>query len=155
MAQAQNPLSPSMAAIIVHGRDDAMAAAVAATALGVPVVLATAPGGGGYAGAGWFTALMTAVRVAHPAVTLTGVLDCGDRPGAVLTALRAGVRDIRFSGEEAAAVKLQAIAAASGARLWPDLGAALDLRDLADPRDKAIACRTWLATAAGVRPPAA
>ncbi len=143
-----------MAAIVVHGRDDAMAAAVAATALGVPVVLASPPGGGGYAGAGWFAALMTAVRAAHPALALTGVLHCGDRPGPVLTALRAGVHDIRFSGEEAAAVKLQAIAAASGARLWPELGPALDLRDLTDPSDKITACRTWLATAAGVRPPA-
>lgn|GEM_PF-302822 len=144
-AGADVPEPPRPPVILAHGLTDALAAAGAAAALGVPLVLAGAPGAGGYAGAGWFRALLAAVRAAHPGVALTGILDCGDRPGPALAALRAGVRDLRYTGGGPAAARLTGMAAAAGARLWRDLGPALDLRALPDPDDKALACRTWLA----------
>jgi hypothetical protein len=129
------------AAILIHNARDAHAAVAAAAALHVPVTLLSAPGAAGYAGAGYFRALIEDVEARHPDVVVTGVLDCGSAPGHVMGALRAGIRHLRFSGDDAVAAKLRAIAQAQGAALITGDIAALDLARI---EDADTACRTWL-----------
>ena len=122
----------------------ARAALAAAIELGVPVTLESAPGAGGYAGPGWWTALVAAARAEHPNADMTAVLDCGEEPGAVLAALRAGVPRIRFTGAAQTRARLAAIAT--------QLGAAVDgaadeeeVLDLLEARDPLILSRRFLA----------
>jgi hypothetical protein len=130
--------------IIVHGLDDARAAAAVVRALGVPLTLVSAPEAGGYAGAGWFNALVKAVRAAHPDLDITAVLDCGAEPGRVLAALRTGTRHVRFTGDAVIADKLRAIAQAQDATLWTGPLEAFDPRPC---RDRHKALQDWLAGA--------
>src|SRR5262250_1346021 len=92
--------------IVVHSLGHAVAALKAAAAAGRRVTLASAPGAGGYAGAGWFRGhsiasgaggyagagwfrgLVEAAREAVPEAPFSCLLDCGDEAGAVLAALR-------------------------------------------------------------------
>jgi len=129
-------------AIIVHSLDHALTAAAAAAELGVPVTIASAPGAAAYLGAPWFRELLGLVAAAHPDVAMTGILDCADRPGHALAAVRAGLGRVRFTGRRATAEKLRAIAAATGAEIVTGRLSTLDLLDQADP---ASACRAWLA----------
>ena len=78
---------------------------------------------------------------AEPAAHFTAVLDCADRPGDVLAALRQGLVDLVFHGAGEVRAKLKAIAEAKGARLLDPLAVDLDLADVADP---AAACRRLL-----------
>ena len=57
-----------------------------------------------FAGVGYWHALELALG--HPIV-----IDCGDDPGLAMAALRAGCRDLLFTGPEAVAVKLEGMAA--------------------------------------------
>ena len=81
---------------MAHGIDEARAAAALACDRGVPLCLVSAPGAGGYAGGGWWRALTDRLAQEFPGLTVTSVLDCGDGPGYVLAALRAGVRDVAY-----------------------------------------------------------
>jgi hypothetical protein len=130
--------------IIVHSLAQARAALAAAIELGVPVTLESAPGAGGYAGPGWWKALIEAVVSEHPAADATAVLDCGEEPGMVLAALRAGVKAIRFTGEAAMRERLGAIAAQLGAAVE---GAAVEehVLDLLEARDPLALSRRFLA----------
>ncbi len=134
--------------ILVHSLADARAALAAATALGVPVTLASAPGAAGYAGPGWFGEVIAAARAEHPFATLTAVLDCGDAPGHVMAAVRWAMATggepfiLRFTGDPARDKALQEIAAAGGLRLIRNLEPSLDLRQARDP---SASCRAWLA----------
>ncbi len=128
-------------AIVVHGLDHALAAARAAEALGSAVCLRSGPAAAGYAGAAWFAELVRAARRAHPDVRIDAVLDCGDSPGLALAAFRRSVETILFSGSPALRGKLEALAAASGARIESDAAPALDLAGEEDPE---AACRAWL-----------
>ncbi len=73
-------------AVVVHGLDDA----TTALGIGLPVTLLSAPGAGIFAGAGWWRALVTRARAAHPGTPCVDVLDCGDAPGRAMAAIRAG-----------------------------------------------------------------
>lgn len=73
------PLPP---AVTIHGLDHALAA----LAPGLPVLLLSAPGAAGYAGAGWWRAVIAASGAALDA------LDCADQPGRALEALAMGCR---------------------------------------------------------------
>ncbi len=128
-------------AIIVHSLDHARAAVGAAAAAGVPVTLLSAEGAAGGVGAAWFREVVAQASAEHPEVAVTAVLDCGDKPGHVLGALRQGLKRLRFTGRKATAEKLSAIAAQSGAEIVTRRIEALDLLDLAEP---AAACRRWL-----------
>jgi hypothetical protein len=130
--------------IIVHSLDHARAAVAAAAALDVPVTLVSAPGAGTYAGAPWFKALVTKAAAAFPQAAVDAVIDCGDEPGTVLAALRAGFKRVIFSGPEPARGRLAALAHAQGAVLEHGDTAALDLLGA---RDAAAACRAYLAPA--------
>lgn len=132
-----NPNRP----IIVHGLPDLRTALAAASELGVAVRLGSAAGAGCHAGGGWFRALVEAGRREHPGVSFTAVLDCADRPGAALDALRAGVEDVALAAPHEVLERVASIAAALGARLHPPVRGGLDLRGVRDPRG---ACRSWL-----------
>ncbi len=128
---------------MVHSLAQARAAVAAAAALGRPVVLVSAPGAAGYAGPGWFAKLVALAAEAHPEAAVSAVLDCADKPGLALAALRDGAPAVRFTGSRAARAKLSAIADASGAEIVSGPLRALDLRGLAEPE---AACAAWLAT---------
>jgi hypothetical protein len=128
-------------AVVVHSLAQARAAVAAAAALGRPVVLLSAPGAAGYAGPGWFAKLVDLAVESHPEAEVASVLDCADKPGLVLAALRQGLPAVRFTGRRAAAAKLAAIAADHGAELLTGRIRALDLRGQEDPEP---ACRAWL-----------
>src|SRR5438034_5530001 len=70
--------------IIVHSLAHAVAALGAAAETGHPVVIASAPDAGIYAGAGWFAAVLRAAREAVPAAECDALLDCGDDAGAAM-----------------------------------------------------------------------
>ena len=128
-------------AVRVCGLAEAQAAAQAARDQGHPLLLVSVAGAGGSAGAGWWRALSDRLAGEFPGLAITAVLDCGDAAGDALAALRAGVRDFAFTGPVAVAARLEAMAEATGARLWRSLPPALDLRHHRHP---AAALAQWL-----------
>lgn len=116
-----------MRAVIVHGLEDAVAALAAAAAAGCGVTLLSAPGAAGYAGFGWWRALVGAARAAVPDVPVEDVLDCGDLAGFAVEALHAGCPAVVFTGNDAQAGQLAALAEACGARMLRGAPPALDL----------------------------
>ena len=132
-------------AVIIHSFDHARAAFAAARDLGVPVTLATAPGASAYLGPAWLPEVAALAGEAVPDVDCSLLLDCGDRAGDVMAALRTGLPQVVFDGPEAVAQKLAAIAEARGAALVRDMPPLLDLRGCDDPE---VACRTWLGSQA-------
>lgn len=128
-------------AVIIHSSAHARAALAAAAELGVPVTLASAPAAAAYAGPGWFQEVVIQAQNEFSQVPATALLDCGDKPGHVLAALRMGLTRVRFTGRKAVAGKLAAIAEAYGAELLTGRLEALDLRLAANP---AAACLAWL-----------
>lgn len=132
-------------AIVVHCLAHARAAVGAAAALGVPVTLASAPGAAGSLGALGFRELVAAAAAEHPHVQVHALLDCADKPGHVMAALRLGFRRVRFTGRRAVAQRLAGLAAAYGAELVSGRVRTLNLLDLPDP---GAACAAWL----GARP---
>lgn len=129
-------------AIIVHSLQEARAAVCAAAEHAVPVTLASAPGAAGYVGALWFREVVAQAAAERPEVTVSAVLDCGDKPGLVLAALRQGLKRVRFTGRRSTAEALAAIARQYRADL---VTGALPARDLLDEPDAVAACRRWLA----------
>src|SRR5215472_8008472 len=129
--------------IIVHCLEHAEAALAASAALGVPVMLASAAAAGGYAGPLWFKALIEEAKRAHPSADVASLLDCGDEPGTVLGALRAGIKHVRFIGDEATCRRLAEIAAQLRAGI--ESGDEPPALDLLDARDPGAACRAFLA----------
>ncbi len=127
--------------VVVHGMAHARAALAAATELGVPVRLLSAPGAAAFAGALWFQRLIAEARREFPDAEFDAVLDCGDAAGLALGALRQGLTPIRFRGPKTVAGRVAAIAERHGAALDDGRGPALDLARVADPPS---ACRDWL-----------
>jgi hypothetical protein len=130
--------------IIIHSLAQARAALAAAAELGVPITLESAPAAGGYAGPGWWRALIEAARAERPAADVIAVLDCGEEPGAALAALRAGVPRIRFAGAAEMRARLAAIATQLGAAVE---GPAVEenVLDLLEARDPLALSRRFLA----------
>ncbi len=129
-------------AVIVHTLAHARAALAAASALEAPVTLMSAPGAAAYLGAGYFQAMIEEARAEFPSVPAPALLDCGDKAGLALAALRQGIEAVRFSGKKDVRAKIAEIARKHGAELRADAPPALDLLDHADPE---AACRAWLA----------
>lgn len=129
-------------AVIVHDFDHARAALDAASELGVSVLLLSAPGAASYLGAGYFQAMVEQARAEYPSVPAPAILDCGDRPGLALAALRQGIEIVRFTGRGTAAAKIADLARKYGGEVRNDAPPALDLLDEPDP---VAACRDWLA----------
>jgi hypothetical protein len=129
-------------AVIVHSLEHARAALAAAAELGVPVTLASAPGAAAYAGPGWFQEVVALAAAEVPQAACEAVIDCAERQGDVLLALRLGLKRVRFTGPKGAGQKLAAIAEQQGATL---VTGRLEALDLSGPADPAGACRAWLA----------
>jgi hypothetical protein len=140
-----------MPAVVVHGVGQAEAALAAAGARGV--LLLSAPGAGGFAGAAWFLALVRAAAARHPSVAHLAALDCADAAGTALAALRHGARIVVLDGASPAFAAVAAAAAEAGATLLPARPPALDLGalDLAR-RDDLAKLRAWLAIEAPQAP---
>lgn len=132
------------AAFIVHSLDHARAALTAARAAAAPVLLVSAPGAAGYAGCGYFEAMIRRAMTEQPGVAATALLDCGEEPGLVLGAIRHGLKAVRFAGPDEVFAKLADIARQAGAVVVASTPPALDLLGLPDPER---ACRDWLALA--------
>ncbi len=129
------------AAIVVHERAHAEAALAAAEERGQPVVLLSPPGAAAYLGAAYFQAMIAQTLSEHPGVEVLAVLDCGERAGEALGALRQGIEAVCFRGPPAVAGRLRDIARQQGARV---LEARPEALDLAAVDDAASACRKWL-----------
>ena len=133
-------------AIIIHSLEHGRAALAAAAALRVPVTLSSAPGASAYVGLAWFHEVVRLAKAEFPDAEADAMMDCADRPGDVLAALRQGLSRVRFTGRKAIAAKLAAIAEAQGAELVTGRLRALDLRGEVDPE---TACRAWLGEGKG------
>jgi hypothetical protein len=137
------------AVIIIHSLDDALAALAAATALGCPVRLRSAPGAGAYLGPGLFAQIAAAASAAFPDADATFVLDCGHDAGTAMAALRSGIKHIRVSLEDPAQSRLADIARSQGAAIDDDDSPALDLLNTPSPYESA---QKWLAAAQNCAP---
>ncbi len=132
--------SGSRKEIIVHSLDHALAAFAAAEAAKVPLIVTSARGAAAQAGPAWFKAVIEAAMAVHPTVVATAILDCGDEPGAVMAALRLGLKQLRFNSSETLRAKLTAM----GADFVAEPAATAQL-DLLDTREPEAACRAFLA----------
>lgn len=106
------------------GNPDALVTALRAAAeLATPILVVSMPGAGAYAGAGWWQAVLSKAAETVPEAAMTAVLDCGERPGPVLAAVRAGVSDVLVDPmveplAQGSPERLAGLAAAAGVRLW-------------------------------------
>jgi delta 1-pyrroline-5-carboxylate dehydrogenase len=122
---------PGDVAVVVYTLAHAVGALRAAARAERRVILASAQDAGIYAGPGWFRALVEAAREAVPDVRCAAaLLDCGDRPGAALAAIRLPVEGVIFTGRADVARRLAQIAARHGVGFYTERpAAALDLGD--------------------------
>lgn len=102
--------------VVVHTLAHATGALRATARAHRPIVLMSAPDAGIYAGPLWWTALVAAARAAVPDARASALLDCGDRPGAALAAIRSRVEGVVFSGGGEVGRRLAEIAHQQGVR---------------------------------------
>lgn len=132
---------PPPPAFIVHDLAQARIVFAAAAVARVPVRIESAPGAAGYAGAGWWAAMIAAARHEYPEVEAVCVLDCGEEPGRALGAIRQGVEAIRCRARPRAQARLKALAEAAGVIfVTGKMGSILDLATVAEP-NAAVAAR--------------
>ena len=130
--------------IIVHSLAEARTAVAAAAELGVPVTLASAPEAAGYLGALWFRELVRMASEERPEARVDAILDCGDQPGHVMSALRQGLKRVRFTGTKTTAAMLGDLASQYDAEIVTGVLRAHDMAGQAEPES---ACRHWLSGA--------
>jgi hypothetical protein len=131
------------ACFTIHSLAHLRAALSAGAAIGRPVAVLSAAGASAFAGAGWFAALVEQGHREFPEVALTAMLDCGDRGGDVLAALKLGLRHVIFTGHPGAAARLGDIASRTGASIVAARPPSCDLIDAKDPFRRArIHCET-------------
>ena len=128
-------------AVIVHNLEHARAAVKAAGALGVPVVLISAPMAAAYLGAAYFLEITARAMGEYPGARAVTVLDCGSDAGLALGALRVGCKAVRFTGPGVVRKKIADIAAQMGAQVDNRTYRALDLLETKDAYE---ACLAWL-----------
>jgi hypothetical protein len=131
-------------AVVVHDLSHAPAALRAARDAGRTVTLLSAEGASAHVGPGWFAELIDAARAEVPDAAFDAYLDCADRPGDVLAALRRGVPGVIFTGRADVADRLAALAEAHGT---PFLRARPEALDLLDRPEPAAAVRAHLVRA--------
>ena len=129
--------------IVFHTVAHARAAAAAAAALGTTATLLTAPGAHAYAGPLYLGQLVEAALAEWPQAGAIDavVLDCGDDSAIAYAALRAGWRDLLFTGRPGPRQQVAGAAESAGVRLYTRAARALDLLDHGDAR---AACTAWL-----------
>lgn len=86
---------------------------------GRAVFLCSPQGAASWLGAGFWKALQDRAEAEFPDVSFALALDCADRAGDALAALRAGVRTVVFGGPADTAAKLRDIAGQLGAKILP------------------------------------
>lgn len=123
-------------AVAVHSLSQARLA----LQVGVPVTLLSGEGAGWYAGAGWWLAMMAALRSGHTP-PFADILDCADAPGAAMAGLRLGQRRIVLDAGCPALARVAAVAATLGGEILTQRPNCLDLGDPAAERGLA----NWLA----------
>lgn len=128
-------------AVVIHGLADARLAIDAARIAGGAVTLLSAPGAAGFAGCGWWRAMVEAARAGAPEAEMPDVLDCLDQTGRAIEALRHGLRRLILLPGAPARDDAAARAATLGAVLLDARPPALDL---AQP-GAARRLGTWLA----------
>jgi hypothetical protein len=126
-------------AVIVNGRDDAVAALRAAR--GEPITLLSAPGAALFAGCLWWREIVRQARAIVPDANATDILDCADASGLAVSALRLGQQAIVLSDQAPGYASVLAIAHGLGARVLPVAPPALDLSE----RGAARRLEAWLA----------
>ncbi len=139
-------------AVIIHGLAQARWALSKAGPAGV--LLLSAPGAAGYAGAAWFLAVVTRARQDFAHARCGAALDCGDAPGLALGAIRAGVRTVILDPSCPAFAAVAAAAEEARAALWDAAPEALDIGGL-DPKRRADQARlaAWLSAIGSPRAP--
>ena len=125
-------MKPEPICFVVHSPAHLRAALTAGQASGRGIVALSAPAATAYAGPEWFPALIRQAKAEFPAADLTAILDCGDRGGDALAALKAGAACIVFTGHPDARRRLAAIAAETGASILDARPAACDLLNATD-----------------------
>lgn len=103
--------------IVVASLEQGRAAVDAAVAAGGRVVLSSPPGASAYGGVQWFARLAATIAAERPDAVAGWIIDCGDRAGDALEALIAGCPAAAFTGGDAAAARLAAVAQSRGAAL--------------------------------------
>ncbi len=124
--------NPGRTIFIVHSLEHAITASRAAADAGRPILLRSARGASGYAGIGWFAALIRETRERIPNADLIGSIDCGDDLALAFEACAAGIDAIRYHGGGAGREKLSDVAAQCGVALDAAGGEALDLAKSTD-----------------------
>lgn len=99
---------------------------------GERVRIISAPDASAYLGPGWFRALLDAARTVADDVAVDAYLDCGDRPGDVLAALREGVSGVIFRGRRDIGERLAAMAAGLDIAFLNERPESCDLGEVAD-----------------------
>lgn len=122
-----------MTIIRVHSLDHARAALTAARQLAAPVRLLSPEAAPGFAGIGWWRAMVDVLRAEFPDTVFTAVLDCGPSPGMALAAIRARVGPLRLNLEAAMAARIAGIAEQAEIRVECDGEETLDLLGAPDP----------------------
>lgn len=133
----QPPLPP---AVRVFDPELARRAAACAAAAGRPLLLLCPQGSVAFGGPAWFLALVERAAAESGATLLVGI-EAGDDAGLAYEALRLGLAVVVFTGPEAQAARLAAIAEGLGARLLRALPPAPDLALEGDPE---AACHVLL-----------
>ena len=110
-------------AVVVHGLEDVRTV----LACGAPVTLLSAAGVAGYAGCGWWRALMQQATTEFPQVKSANFLDCGEASGIALAALRIGLANLVLSLAAPGRGGVEAVVAEQGGRLLPQPPASLDM----------------------------
>jgi hypothetical protein len=138
-------------AVVVHALADALAALEAAEACAAPVALWSAIGAAAYLGPLFWQMMEGEARAAHPKATFVAVLDCAERPGDAMAAIRQGLKHLCFTGAAELMAKLRDMAETEGATLYGERPRdVLDLKEVTDP---AQACRLWFRPAVEKTPP--
>ena len=96
--------------LVVHGLEQAQAAAAVGARRGLDLRFLSAPGAAAFWGVGFLAGL-------ERQLGRTLVIDCGDDPGLVMAGLRAGCRSLLFTGSARTARKLESMAAQLGGRV--------------------------------------
>ena len=140
--------SMGRAIFIVHSLSQAKAAISAGAMHKSAVTLLSAPSAAGYAGVGWFAALIRAAGESQPEADVDGILDCGSRADLVQAAFRQGLTQVVFRGDARVLRPLRNIARQQDAAILRRRPAAFDLRHVEEPE---AACRDWVAKGAHLK----
>ncbi|MDF2763667.1 MAG: hypothetical protein K0S81_661 [Rhodospirillales bacterium] len=136
------------AAFLARDLDQARAAVMAGAELGAPILILTPEDSAAALGVLWTQELAAHLRREFPGADLILAFDCGDRAALAHEALRAGAEAVCFTGSEAQAHGLVAIAAELGRTFLPTRPPALDLSRLS-PKGRAAAAKAWIGNPAG------